>query len=98
PLKAKHQDALAAAVPSAAYRISLFELARAGEINFERIDFRDTLKEANSMLDALAASNDPFATRRGEFKKAYLSSLDNTLQPYQVFVPSAYDKAKAFPL
>ena len=97
-LKAKHQDALAAAVPSAAYRISLFDLARAGEINFDRVDFRDTLKEANSMLDALGAGNDPFAMRRGEFKKAYLSTVDNTLQPYQVFVPSSYDKSKPFPL
>lgn len=97
-LTAKHQDALAAAVPSAAYRISLLELARAGEINFERIDFRDALKEANSMLDALGAGNDPFTARRGEFKKAYLSMVDNTLQPYQVFVPSGYDKAKPFPL
>lgn len=97
-LKAKHQDALAAAVPSAAYRISLFDLARAGEINFDRIDFRDALKEANSMLDALSAGTDPFAPRRGEFKKAYLSAVDNTLQPYQVFVPSSYDKSKHFPL
>jgi predicted esterase len=97
-LKAKHQEALAAAVPSASYRISLFELARAGEINFDRIDFRETLKEANTMLDALGAGNDPFAARRGEFKKAYLSKVDNTLQPYQMFVPSSYDKSKPFPL
>jgi predicted esterase len=97
-LKAKHQDALAAAAPSAEYRISLFELARAGEINFDRVDFRDALKEANSMLDALGAGKDPFAARRGEFKKAYLSKVDNTLQPYQVFVPSSYDKSKPFPL
>jgi predicted esterase len=97
-LKAKHQDSLAAAIPSAAYRISIFDLARTGEINFERIDFREALKEASSMLDSLAAGNDPFAARRGEFKKAYLSTVDNTLQPYQMFVPSSYDKAKAFPL
>ena len=97
-LKAKHQDALAAAVPSASYRISLFELARTGEINFDRIDFRDALKEATSMLDALSAGTDPFAARRGEFKKAYLSAVDNTLQPYQMFVPSGYDKSKPFPL
>lgn len=97
-LKAKHQDALAATVPSASYRISLFELARGGEINFERIDFREALKEANAMLDALSTGSDPFAARRGEFKKAYLSTVDNTLQPYQVFVPSSYDKSKAFPL
>jgi predicted esterase len=97
-LKARHRDALVAAVPSAEYRISLFELARAGEINFDRIDFRATLKEATSMLDALDASNDPFAARRGEFKKAYRSKVDSTLQPYQVFVPAAYDKSKTFPL
>jgi predicted esterase len=97
-LKSKHQDALAAVVPSAAYRISLFDLARSGDINFERIDFRDALKEASTMLDALSAGNDPFAPRRGEFKKAYLSTVDNTLQPYQVFVPSSYDKSKPFPL
>ncbi|MEK6405853.1 MAG: prolyl oligopeptidase family serine peptidase [Acidobacteriota bacterium] len=97
-LKGKHQDGLVAAVPSAEYRISLFELARAGEINFERIDFRDSLKEANSLLDIFGAGNDPFAARRGEFKKAYRSKVDNTLQPYQVFVPSAYDKSKPFPL
>jgi predicted esterase len=97
-LKSKHQDALAAEVSSAAYRISLFDLARSGNINFDRIDFRDALKEASTMLDALSAGNDPFAPRRGEFKKAYLSTVDNTLQPYQVFVPSSYDKSKSFPL
>ena len=97
-LKAKHQDALLAAMPSAEYRISLFELARGGEINFDRLDFRETLKEVNTMLDALAAGNDPFASRRGEFKKAYLSKVDNTLQPYQVYVPTDYDKSKSFPL
>ena len=97
-IKKKHQDALVAALPSSAYRISLFDLARAGEINFERIDFRDALKEANSMLDSIAGGTDPLAARRGEFKKAYLSAVDNTLQPYQMFVPSSYDKSKSFPL
>ncbi|PYT05097.1 MAG: hypothetical protein DMF60_13150 [Acidobacteria bacterium] len=97
-LKAKHQDALVAAVPSAEYRISLFDLARGGEINFDRIDFRDALKEANSMLDALGADNDALAMRRGEFKKAYRSKVDNTLQPYQMYVPTSYDKSKRAPL
>lgn len=97
-LKTTNQDALLAAVPSAEYRIALFELAQSGEINFDRIDFRATLKEATTMLDALETRNDPFAARRGEFKKAYRSKLDNTLQPYQVFVPSSYDKSKTFPL
>jgi predicted esterase len=97
-LKAKRQDALVAGLATAQYRIELFQLARAGEINFDRTDFRETLKEANTLLDAFAAGNDPFASRRGEFKKAYLSKADNTLQPYQIFVPSGYDKAKPVPL
>ena len=60
---------------------------------------RETLKSGRAaMLDAISAGNDPFAARRGEFKKAYLSQVDNTLQPYQMFVPSSYDKAKSFPL
>lgn len=97
-LKSKRQDSLLARLPTAQYGIELFELARAGEINFDRLDFREALKEANTMLDALAAGSDPFAARRGEFKKAYLSQVDNTIQPYQIFVPSGYDKSKPFPL
>lgn len=97
-ISAKENVSLLSVVPTAQYRIVLFELANTGDLNVERIDFRDTLKEANSMLDALAAGNDPFAQRRGEFKKAYLSKVDNSLQPYQVFVPSSYDKSKPSPL
>lgn len=97
-LKAKKQDALLAALPSALYRISLFDLANAGEINFDRIDFSGQLKEASDMLNALDAGNDPFAERRADFKKAYLSKVDNTLQPYRVYVPTTYEPTKAYPL
>ena len=50
------------------------------------------------MLDDLEAKRDPFAARRGDFKKAYRSKVDNTLQPYRVFVPASYDRSKAHPL
>ncbi|HJQ68838.1 MAG TPA: prolyl oligopeptidase family serine peptidase [Blastocatellia bacterium] len=94
-LGAKKQDELLA---SAEYRVALFDLASASEINFERINFREQLNEANAMLDELEAGRDPFAARRGDFKKAYRSKVDNTLQPYRVFVPASYDRAKAHPL
>jgi len=97
-LKAKNQDALLAVLPSALYRISLFDLANKGEINFDRIDFNGQLKEASAMLNALDAGNDPFAKRRADFKKAYLSKVDNTLQPYRVYVPTTYDSSKSYPL
>jgi predicted esterase len=97
-LKAKHQDALLAALPSALYRISLFDLANAGEINFDRIDFSGQLKEASSILNALDSGKDPFPSRHGDFKMAYRSKVDNTLQPYRVYVPSTYNGSKEFPL
>jgi predicted peptidase len=50
------------------------------------------------MLDTLAAGKDPFDGRKGDFRKAYLSKVDSTYQPYRVFVPSSYDGAKTFPL
>jgi predicted esterase len=97
-MKSKNQDALLAALPSALYRISLFDLANAGEINFDRINFSGQLKEAGGMLDALDAGNDPFAKRRADFKKAYISKVDNTLQPYRIYVPTTYNDSKAHPL
>jgi predicted esterase len=97
-LKQGSQDVLLAALPSADYRLSLSDLANEGTINFDRIDFRAELNEASSMLKDLVAGRDPLAARRGDFKKAYRSKVDNTLQPYRIFVPAVYDKAKAHPL
>jgi predicted peptidase len=56
------------------------------------------LKEAGEILAELEAKRDPFARRRGDFKKAYRSQVDDTLQPYRVFVPSGYDGSKPYPL
>ena len=97
-LKPGSQDALLAALPSADYRLSLSDLANEGTINFDRIDFRAQMNDAGLILKDLDAGRDPFASRRGDFKKAYRSKVDNTLQPYRIFVPAAYDKAKAHPL
>ncbi|HKS42948.1 MAG TPA: prolyl oligopeptidase family serine peptidase [Blastocatellia bacterium] len=97
-LKSKHQDALAYALASAQYRIALYDLANNGEIGFDRIDFQNEFKEALSILTALDKGSDPFAARRGDFRKAYLSKVDNTLQPFRVFVPSSYDGTKPYPL
>jgi len=97
-LTAKKRAALLAALPSVRYRLSLYDLASASEINFERLDFQGELKEATAMLDALAAGRDPFSGRKGDFRKAYLSKADNSYQPYRLFVPSSYDGSKPFPL
>ncbi|MEN3335592.1 MAG: hypothetical protein V7641_4957 [Blastocatellia bacterium] len=95
---ARQRSALLAALPSVGYRLSLYDLASAAAINFERLDFQSEFKEAAAMLNTLAAGKDPFEGRKGDFRKAYLSKADNTYQPYRVFVPSSYDGARSFPL
>lgn len=97
-LAAKKAEAALAALPSLQYRIGLVDLANAGEIDPARTDFRQALGEAEEWLGALEAGRDPLAAVRGDFKKAYRSKIDDTLQPYRVFVPSSYDGSKAFPL
>jgi predicted esterase len=97
-LKAKHQEALLAALASAEYKIGVYDLANASQIGFERVDFDSELSEASAMLDALNSGSDPFAAKRGDFKKAYRSQVDDTLQPYRMYVPGSYDGSKPFPL
>ncbi len=97
-LRAEKKEALLAALPSANYRIRLFEMASASQINFNRIDFNEELKEALALLDELAAGRDPFRARRGDFRKAYQSKVDDTFQPYRIFVPTSYDGSKSYPV
>jgi dienelactone hydrolase len=56
------------------------------------------LETARAYAEKLAAGEDPWKGRTGAFTKAYRSEVDGTLQPYGVYVPSAYDPAKAWPL
>lgn len=97
-LKAESSDGLLPALPAAEYRIALYDLASAGEIDFTRVSFSEELKEAAAALDALEAGRDPWAARRGDFRMAYRSKVDSTLQPYRLYVPTGYDGAKAYPL
>jgi predicted esterase len=97
-LKTKGDPSLLAALPSAEYRLALVDLANSGEVSPERVDFTAELTEARTILDGLEKNQDPLAARRGDFKKAYRSDADDTLQPYRVFVPKSYDGNAAFPL
>jgi predicted esterase len=82
------------ALPTAAYAMALFEQSDRGEINPQRYNFHEEFAAANAMLDSLAAGRDPFAAKHGDFRKAYRSAVDQTLQPYRIFVPASYDGTK----
>lgn len=94
----KPQSPLRDALPSIEYRVSLFDLASESKISPDQVDFRAELKEAGLMLAELEAGRDPLGAKRGDFKKAYRSKLDNTLQPYRIYVPKTYDRSKPYPL
>jgi len=85
--------------PSAAYRVTMYDLASTGEINLSlRTDMMAEIAEANAILDDADKKMAPWTTRHGDLHKAYLSKVDNTLQPYRVFVPPSYDGSKNYPL
>jgi poly(3-hydroxybutyrate) depolymerase len=83
---------------TAEYAVALFERADAGEFNPARVNFREEFAAANAILDSLDAGKDPFAGKHGDSRHAYRSAVDNTLQPYRLFIPQSYDAAKPTPL
>jgi pimeloyl-ACP methyl ester carboxylesterase len=83
-LEAKGQADVLAALAPIQYRLSLVE---PGAFN-----------EADAALGALEGGGNPWANRHGDFRMAYRSAVDRTLQPYRLFVPVGYDGSKPFPL
>ncbi|HEY2017691.1 MAG TPA: PHB depolymerase family esterase [Bryobacteraceae bacterium] len=86
------------AFTTAEYALALYDQADSGEVNPTHYNFHDEFAGANTILDALEAGRDPFAARKGDVRKAYRSAVDNTLQPYRLFLPERYDPAKPVPL
>jgi len=97
-LESTKSEPLLSALACSEYQARLVDLANAGEITFDRLNFNAALKTAAEIMDSVEAGQDPFSHRRGDFKKAYHSTVDNTYQPYRVFVPTNYDSSKAYPL
>jgi hypothetical protein len=91
---AKNSKRESAALPTAEYAIALYERADRGQVNPNAYRFADEFAKANELLDAIEAGRDPFSGKSGDFRKAYRSKVDQTLQPYRVFVPQVYTASK----
>jgi predicted esterase len=90
-----------AALATVEYVLRFYERADRGEEGFRRFSsypFAEQFAAANAILDDLAAGRDPFGAKHGDFRRAYRSTADYTLQPYRLFVPDAYDGQRDFPL
>ncbi len=90
-----------AALATAQYVLEFYQRVDRGEYGlrrFSQYSFTEQFASANAILDDLEAGRDPFAAKHGDFRRAYRSRVDQTLQPYRLFVPDAYDGSRAFPL
>jgi dienelactone hydrolase len=56
------------------------------------------LATARDYARQLAEGKDPFQDRTGLLIKAYRSEVDDTLQPYALYVPKSYDPKRPWPL
>lgn len=95
---AKAGDADNPAIATARYTLELYHRADNGEVNPKNYQWDKEFSTAQGIADDVIAGKDPFAGKHGDFRKAYLSKVDHTLQPYRLFIPSAYDGAKPLPL
>ncbi len=59
---------------------------------------KKNLSQVKEYSALLAAGKDPFAGKTGVFVKAYRSEIDDTLQPYSIYLPRGYDPKRAYPL
>lgn len=80
------------------YPVSMIDLMNKGELPAERTDLRGALSRASERLTLIAKGENPLQTARGDMHWAYHSEVDNSLQPYRMFIPSNYDAKKSWPL
>jgi len=62
------------------------------------MDFAAQLQRAETLAAAVQAKRDPMAVVKGDALLAYRSDLDQMLMPFRVYIPSAYEKTRKFPL
>src|SRR3954470_169613 len=81
----------------------LYPIDRMKNVNRGRLELRtfdaDKDPAAAEMVAATAKSGkDPFAARTGDFKRHYMLDTANEIVPYRMYVPTAYNGSKAYPL
>jgi len=59
---------------------------------------RDRMLKLETDIKRIIAGEDPYKAKTGIFRRAYLSKVDNTYQPYSIKVPADFNPAKKYPL
>jgi predicted esterase len=92
-----HQELLLA-LPRADYAASMIDMVNSGTLPLDRVDWAGEFANAHAMLDQISKGQNPLKAKHGDIHWAYNSALDNTVQPYRLFVPAKYDAKQKWPL
>ncbi|MBI1760000.1 MAG: prolyl oligopeptidase family serine peptidase [Acidobacteria bacterium] len=92
-----HQELLLA-LPRADYTALLIDMVNDGSLPLDRVAWASEFANAHAMLDQISKGVNPLKGKRGDIPWAYNSAVDNTVQPYRLFVPAKYDAKQKWPL
>jgi dienelactone hydrolase len=81
----------------------LFPIDRMRAVNRGLLELRTfdpdkDFPEAEAVAAGAKGGKNVFATRTGDFKRHYLLESANEIMPYHMYVPTAYNGSRAFPL
>jgi predicted esterase len=96
-------DTGAAGVPDAFRASVLYPADYVRNVNRGRVtagtfNLTAALTEAERLLAAAKAKQDPFKGRTGDMERHHLLAGANEVMPYRVYVPTSYDPSKPMPL
>lgn len=70
--------------------------------NLKRYDEPENLQKMISdyydLLNIIKESIDPFNSKRGVYRRAFISEIDFELRPYTIYIPEEYQSEKEYPL
>ena len=80
------------------YPVIMNHIFEQGTLMVEPMRFDTEIGLAEGFINDLGLGRDPLATRSGDMRLAYRSSVDRELVPFRLFVPDDYDRSQSYPL
>ncbi|MFW9925021.1 MAG: hypothetical protein ACFFDW_17235, partial [Candidatus Thorarchaeota archaeon] len=62
------------------------------------IELMNSMIELLELIQKAEIGNDPLISKTGIFRRAFISNIDNSLQPYTISIPDNYNTNKKYPL
>ena len=97
-LSGQEKISLFNALAGAEYAALQINLINEGSLRVDRVDLAAQFVKAHNVLDLMGKNVNPLTASRGDLHWAYYSAVDNTVQPYRLFIPKNYDARQKWPL